>query len=92
MWLLGFELRTFGRAVSALYLPSHLTSPATEFNCLMYTLVLGGEFAGRTLTGLHSDNQRFLFPLRTTVALTDSVKAEKGGEYFSGSLVNELPG
>jgi hypothetical protein len=27
MWLLGFELRTFGRAVSALNPLSHLTSP-----------------------------------------------------------------
>jgi hypothetical protein len=28
MWLLGFELRTFGRAVGCSYLLSHLTSPA----------------------------------------------------------------
>jgi hypothetical protein len=27
MWLLGFELRTFGRAVGCSYLLSHLTSP-----------------------------------------------------------------
>jgi hypothetical protein len=28
MWLLGFELRTFGRAVGCSYPLSHLTSPA----------------------------------------------------------------
>jgi hypothetical protein len=27
MWLLGFELRTFGRAVGCSYTLSHLTSP-----------------------------------------------------------------
>jgi hypothetical protein len=27
MWLLGFELRTFGRAVGCSYLLSHLSSP-----------------------------------------------------------------
>jgi hypothetical protein len=27
MWLLGFELRTFGRAVGCSYPLSHLTSP-----------------------------------------------------------------
>jgi hypothetical protein len=27
MWLLGFELRTFGRAVKCSYPLSHLTSP-----------------------------------------------------------------
>jgi hypothetical protein len=30
MWLLGFELRTFGRAVGCSYLLSHLTSPQAE--------------------------------------------------------------
>lgn len=41
-----------------------------------------------------SVNQRFLFPLGTTVALTDSKKAEKGlgRGLFSLSLVNGLPG
>jgi hypothetical protein len=29
MWLLGFELRTFGRAVGCSYPLSHLTSPLT---------------------------------------------------------------
>jgi hypothetical protein len=31
MWLLGFELRTFGRAVGCSYPLSHLTSPQTLF-------------------------------------------------------------
>jgi hypothetical protein len=31
MWLLGFELRTFGRAVRCSYLLSHLTSPFLSF-------------------------------------------------------------
>jgi hypothetical protein len=31
MWLLGFELRTFGRAVKCSYLLSHLTSPKENF-------------------------------------------------------------
>jgi hypothetical protein len=32
MWLLGFELRTFGRAVGCSYLLSHLTSPKRFLN------------------------------------------------------------
>jgi hypothetical protein len=31
MWLLGFELRTFGRAVGCSYPLSHLTSPSSLF-------------------------------------------------------------
>jgi hypothetical protein len=31
MWLLGFELRTFGRAVGCSYPLSHLTSPIGRF-------------------------------------------------------------
>jgi hypothetical protein len=31
MWLLGFELQTFGRAVGCSYPLSHLTSPAVIF-------------------------------------------------------------
>ena len=31
MWLLGFELRTFGRAVGCSYLLSHLNSPSRTF-------------------------------------------------------------
>jgi hypothetical protein len=31
MWLLGFELRTFGRAVGCSYPLSHLTSPLLKF-------------------------------------------------------------
>jgi hypothetical protein len=31
MWLLGFELRTFGRAVGCSYPLSHLTSPRMEY-------------------------------------------------------------
>jgi hypothetical protein len=45
MWLLGFELETFGRAVSALKLLSHLTSPeylilndAEIINILLYLM------------------------------------------------------
>jgi hypothetical protein len=37
MWLLGFELRTFGRAVGCSYLLSHLTSP---YVCLLTKLIL----------------------------------------------------
>jgi hypothetical protein len=32
MWLLGFELRTFGRAVGCSYPLSHLSSPAILFH------------------------------------------------------------
>jgi hypothetical protein len=35
MWLLGFELRTFGRAVRCSYPLSHLTSP----QCLLLILM-----------------------------------------------------
>ena len=42
MWLLGFELRTFGRAVGCSYLLSHLTSPGrwiSEFEAsLVYSM------------------------------------------------------
>ncbi|EDL11725.1 mCG1036171 [Mus musculus] len=31
MWLLGFELQTFGRAVGCSYPLSHLTSPCSDF-------------------------------------------------------------
>jgi hypothetical protein len=31
MWLLGFELRTFGRAIGCSYPLSHLTSPSVFF-------------------------------------------------------------
>jgi hypothetical protein len=31
MWLLGFELWTFGRAVGCSYPLSHLTSPKNDF-------------------------------------------------------------
>jgi hypothetical protein len=34
MWLLGFELWTFGRAVGCSYPLSHLTSPLSLFLCL----------------------------------------------------------
>jgi hypothetical protein len=37
MWLLGFELRTFGRAVNALTLLSHLTSPG--FVCFFFIAI-----------------------------------------------------
>jgi hypothetical protein len=37
MWLLEFELRTFGRAVGCSYLLSHLTSPLDLiFNNIVY--------------------------------------------------------
>ena len=36
MWLLGFELRTFGRAVGCSYLLSHLTSPTCLFSILTH--------------------------------------------------------
>jgi hypothetical protein len=32
MWLLGFELWTFGRAVGCSYPLSHLSSPSSEFS------------------------------------------------------------
>jgi hypothetical protein len=42
MWLLGFELRTFGRAVGCSYLLSHLTSPnfliLIHFNPILHLL------------------------------------------------------
>jgi hypothetical protein len=37
MWLLGFELQTFRRAVGCSYLLSHLTSPRLFFKTFMYT-------------------------------------------------------
>jgi len=38
MWLLGFELRTFGRAVECSYPLSHLTSPLLFLYTLMFCL------------------------------------------------------
>jgi hypothetical protein len=38
MWLLGFELWTFGRAVGCSYPLSHLTSPACISLCDVHTL------------------------------------------------------
>jgi hypothetical protein len=35
MWLLGFELWTFGRAVGCSYPLSHLTSPGLDFLLLL---------------------------------------------------------
>jgi hypothetical protein len=40
MWLLGFELRTFGRAVGYSYPLSHLTSPVFVFLICSSILVL----------------------------------------------------
>jgi hypothetical protein len=40
MWLLGFELRTFGRAVGSSYLLSHLTSPDPLFYSFLSSLNL----------------------------------------------------
>jgi hypothetical protein len=40
MWLLGFELQTFGRAVGCSYPLSHLTSPGFFFFPLIYGKVL----------------------------------------------------
>jgi hypothetical protein len=40
MWLLGFELRTFGRTVSALTLLSHLTSSNSEFLFVSFDWVI----------------------------------------------------
>jgi hypothetical protein len=42
MWLLGFELRTFGRAVRCSYPLSHLTSPKIFFFLIRYFLHLHG--------------------------------------------------
>jgi hypothetical protein len=39
MWLLGFELRTFGRAVGCSYQLSHLTSPKyTDFKIYIHPI------------------------------------------------------
>jgi hypothetical protein len=42
MWLLGFELLTFGRAVGCSYPLSHLTSPRSIF----YEMLEGGRKEG----------------------------------------------
>jgi hypothetical protein len=39
MWLLGFELRTFGRAVGCSYPLSHLTSPQIYFFVFLFLLL-----------------------------------------------------
>jgi hypothetical protein len=46
MWLLGFELRTFGRAVWCSYPLSHLTSPHLHFllDASMLLVTLTGVF------------------------------------------------
>jgi hypothetical protein len=44
MWLLGFELRTFGRAVGCSYLLSHLTSPE-------FSLIKNINYPNQKLTG-----------------------------------------
>jgi hypothetical protein len=46
MWLLGFELRTFGRAVGCSYPLSHLTSPRTPFTIVTKNI----KYLGVTLT------------------------------------------
>ena len=46
MWLLGFELRTFRRAVGCSYLLSHLTSPNTE---ALESVHLGANFIAPAL-------------------------------------------
>jgi hypothetical protein len=40
MWLLGFELRTFGKAVGCSYPLSHLTSPAGGFFFTVWEFLL----------------------------------------------------
>jgi hypothetical protein len=53
MWLLGFELRTYGRAVGCSYPLSHLTSPPSFiFKKFVLFLALGIEL--RVLTMLDS--------------------------------------
>jgi hypothetical protein len=39
MWLLGFELRTFGRAVGCSYPLSHLTSPLSPISAFLCGLL-----------------------------------------------------
>jgi hypothetical protein len=55
MWLLGFELRTFGRAVGCSYPLSHLTSPQTS--------ILKGVFPSAYCT--QADQYLFIDVVRT---------------------------
>jgi hypothetical protein len=43
MWLLGFELQTFGRAVGCSYPLSHLTSPSILFLLENYPMAVDHE-------------------------------------------------
>jgi hypothetical protein len=44
MWLLGFELRTFGRIVSVSYWLSHLSSPSVVEFKVLYSVCLAPDF------------------------------------------------
>ena len=60
MWLLGMELRTFRRAVSALNLLSHLCSPVAHFFLLGCFHFLLAAFLGSYPTTLASPTSRGL--------------------------------
>jgi hypothetical protein len=47
MWLLGFELQTFGRAVGCTYPLSHLTSPGPSFSFQRFFKIGAGVMAQR---------------------------------------------
>jgi hypothetical protein len=51
MWLLGLELRTFGRAVGCSYPLSYLTSPIYLFNVFEYTVVVQMVVGLRVVVG-----------------------------------------
>jgi hypothetical protein len=53
MWLLRFERRTFGRAVSVLYLLSHLSSPNTNFVKSKNIIDLGHLRSGTFIEARH---------------------------------------
>jgi hypothetical protein len=83
MWLLGFELQTFGRAVGCSYPLSHLTSPEDNF------LKLG--FFHYRIQGLNSDWQICAAStfILWAVALAERVKYQHHKKTKPNPLINK---
>nr|AAR87822.1 unknown [Mus musculus] len=61
MWLLGFELWTFGRAVGCSYPLSHLTSPPISFLIWLHSMSSSSVFFPVPMKNLPGRNQGFFF-------------------------------
>jgi hypothetical protein len=74
MWLLGFELWTFGRAVGYSYQLSHLTSPFFAFlkNIFIlnfvYVYLLALVNVDHMHVGAHGNQKGVLYPLELVIS------------------------